>query len=141
MAVIDASVINIPLTFEVYPANLLGTKFTNWTPTSILSARDAMHFDDVAAMHKQVYPTLPAEVEDNYKSYQYVRGVTQDGTYMILGIPWIKEASIIVAGTGVLFIRVNNFVPNNENIANVRKALSSYGYTAVTTSTSPLGES
>lgn len=140
MAEINSSLTNIPLTFEVYPAALLGAKFTNFTITSILSAVDAAEFEDIAVLHKQVYPYLPeGTVENNYRAYQYVRGVTQDGTRRILGIPWIKADSIIPSGSSSLFIRIDGVVPNAETIANAKRGLYSFAFTQITASSEPLG--
>lgn len=141
MTVINADLIGVPIKFEVYPSSVLGATFPNFTITSILSALDAREFADIAVLHQQVYPYLPATVEDNYRSYQYIRGYTQDNEVKVLGIPWIKEDSILISGDSMFFIRVAGSTPNAENFKRAKRALVSYGFTQLTVSEEPLGKS
>lgn len=80
--------------FDLHPSAILGGDYKNVLVMSIMDYETALAFQDVAALHAQVYPTLPQDVPDDPSKYNYVKVRTAIGT-TILGIPWIDESTIV----------------------------------------------
>lgn len=119
--------LGVRLGFETYAPTILGTSFENCTPVALLDYVTATALGyDVKARHTNVYPMLPAGVAaDDYRTYSYYRIQLQNGSYDIVGAPWIKPGTITEKGYGVLEIKVVNATENDIPI--VRQALAAQG--------------
>jgi hypothetical protein len=80
--------------FDVYPSSILGTNFQNVTILSIMDYESALAFQDIAALHVNIYPTLPPATPDDPTATDYVRIRTASGARTILGMSWINLATI-----------------------------------------------
>ena len=116
---------------STYAPAVLGDNFKNFTVLAILDADTAAALGtDVAALHASVYPSIDdPKPTNNYKSYHYVRGETANGTKVILGLPWIVEASVVEVGAQTRVIRVANTTAADE--ITLREALSANGYSVL----------
>lgn len=114
-------------TFATHAPSILGTAFSNVKITSILLPEDAIRFGtDIAALHASVLPSLPTPKPDNYLSYSYIKGVTQNDTPFVLGLPWIDGSTIVSVGAVTKKFVVDNVTPAIE--ANIIEAISTIGY-------------
>lgn len=116
------------ISFDVYPGAIIGSTFTNARVLAILDRDTANIWIDTAALHANVYPTLPAGVPDDPSQYQYVKLQLSNGNMTIIGIPWIKEDTIQLIDVGTLTITVPNASPGDRE--RIISALSANGYRA-----------
>lgn len=104
------------VTFTVYPATILGTKYTSVKVLSILDYETAKSFVDIDALHRNVYPTLPGGTVPNDPSqYDYVKVRFGNGSSDIIGLPWINAATIVVSSSQTLQLTFANISPIDQN--------------------------
>lgn len=95
--------------FEVYPTAVLGSNFRDVRLEGILSPEMAMAFGaDIASLHANVYPSLPAGVPNDPMQYNYFRIRLANGSFMILGVPWVRQESIVLSEGGNLYLTFSN---------------------------------
>lgn len=93
--------------FEVYPAALLGNGFQNVTVMAIMDFESASKEFDAQARHVQVYPSLPAgSTPNNPAEYLFVKLRLANGTTTILGLPWIKQATIAQISSSTITVKI-----------------------------------
>ncbi|EKD22624.1 MAG: hypothetical protein ACD_84C00035G0004 [uncultured bacterium] len=80
--------------FDAHAAALLGTNFKNVTILAIMDADTASREIDIVALHKQIFPLLPAGTPNDPRSYDYVKIQTTAGHTTILGMAWINETTV-----------------------------------------------
>tara|TARA_B100000929_G_scaffold291132_1_gene288232 strand:- start:8860 stop:9261 length:402 start_codon:yes stop_codon:yes gene_type:complete len=90
----------------------------------------AQTYIDVAAMHVNVYGTLPAGTINDYKSYSYIIIVLQNGERTALGLPWIDSASIQLFERNTIYATIEDVGP--DDVDKIKRVLSSNGYGNVT---------
>ena|SRR5690606_37117832 len=111
--------------FEVYPSAKLGT-FNDVTLLSVLSPSDAMAMGyDIAALHANVYRTLPPTTPNDPMAYNYIRVRHDNGRAAIVGIPYIREDSIVLITQGVLTLRFDGVDQAGKDL--ILEALSANG--------------
>lgn len=85
------------ISFEIYPTAQFGNNFQNVTLAAFLDANLVRILGfDIISNHQNVYPSLPAGVPNDPTQYSYVRIEFESGQHQYLGIPWIREDSVIV---------------------------------------------
>lgn len=84
------------ISFDVYPRNYLGT-FSHVRVEGVLSYDAALRngFDPVS-LHVRVSPTLPDITPNNARDYSYVVVTDRNNKTALIGLPWIKEETLIV---------------------------------------------
>lgn len=117
------------VSFEVYPAQLLGTGFTNAKVLAIVDADTARAWIDPVAQHAAVFPTLPAGTINRYDAYLYLKLRLANGQLTALGLPWIRKETYTVNANRTIQLTIENVTPDDE--PKIRRALSANGYTAV----------
>lgn len=65
----------------------------------------------VDELHANVYGSLPNGTPNDPDAYMYVRIEFSNGNRQILGIPWIKESSIVVSNYSVINARISGVTP------------------------------
>lgn len=114
------------VSFEVYPAAVLGNRFDNVKVEGVFGSKIAKNYIDPEAMHINVYPTLPNGVPDDPDMYDYVLLKHTNGSYSVLGIPWIREDTIEIYQKGTLTLKVDDVGP--EDRTRIVRALAANGY-------------
>jgi len=114
------------VSFSIYPVGLLPNPITQAKVLDIFSPKTALKFADVAALHANVFPTLPVGSPSSYKDYNYVQLELANGTTLILGLPWIVESSIVVHQN--VQIRVVVSEVSAGDVATIRAALVANGF-------------
>jgi hypothetical protein len=97
MPIIDSSYYRKRISFEVYPATIIGTKFENVEVLCIVDYETAMNFADVHAKHIAVYPqlpTTPVPVPVDPSAYDYLKVRLQNGQIEYVGLPWIRPETV-----------------------------------------------
>jgi hypothetical protein len=118
------------ISFNFYPANILGTGYTNAKVLAIIDMGTAIVLGfDPAAMHASVYSTLPQGVPNDPSQYSYLKLLLANGQTTVVGIPWIIDSSLQAASTSSIVFTVNNVSPSDQN--KIIQALAANGYTAV----------
>jgi hypothetical protein len=114
--------------FVVYAPEILTSGFTNAKIMADLDMDTAQDLGlDVQAKHQALYPLIkPQGVADDPSSYGYVRVMKENGSIVMLGIPWIKESSIAVKQRNRITVDIPDVGTND--IALVKAALESNGY-------------
>lgn len=115
------------VTFNVHAPKLLGSNYADVEVMGLLDVDSAKTFIDPYAMHVNVYPSLPeGTVEDDPASYQYVKVKHPNGTYSVLGVPWIDANTIETSERGTLTLTLNNIHVSDKDT--IIRALSSNGF-------------
>lgn len=127
---ITADMIGAYASFTIYPAAILGNAFNRVKILAIYSARIAQRFADVAALHANVYPTLPPGSGELYTDYSYVEVEMPSGQTAILGIPWIVTSTFTLHTNSQAQFVVSNINPGDVEI--IRQQIIAAGYTDIT---------
>lgn len=112
--------------FSVYPSDILGNNFKQVIVEAIVNPSIAAKFLDIEAFHVQVYPYLPAGIPNDPRGYDYLMFKTASGQTTILGIPWIKQDSVVLAESGTIFVEIPNVT--TQDLTRVSDALSANGF-------------
>lgn len=117
------------VSFEVYPAQILGTGFHNAKVMGIIDADTARRWIDPVAMHAAVYPTLPEGSINQYDQYLYLKLLLANGQTTAIGLPWIRDDSYVVNEARRLQFIIENVTADDE--PRIRRALSANGFEAI----------
>ena len=121
--------LNDTISFQVYPAAVIGTIFNYCKITAVLDYDSAKLRRDVDALHENCYPTLPASVPDNPRQYFYLKVQLGSGEEVVLGQPYIDESTIKVLGQQCVRFTVENI--QSEDLKVISNLLASAGYSAI----------
>lgn len=125
-------IIDTMVSFDLYPATILGTSIKLAKVLGVCNAQVAMAAGhDGPAMHAIVFPTLPSGTPNGYDRYHYVHLKLQNGTKTFIGIPWIKESTFTVEVVRTLAFFIENITPDQQSHAIA--ALSAIGLTVAKT--------
>lgn len=119
------------VSFNLYPASILGSSYERVKVAAILDADSASSIADVASLHANVYPTLPQGSPSRYMDYLYAKIIHPNGTVGVVGLPWIDGEITIHEN---IAIRVNIENASMSDIERVRKALIASGFNDFTIS-------
>lgn len=118
------------ISFNFYPAAILGTGYQNAKVLAILDMGTVVVLGfDPAALHANVYATLPAGVPNDPSQYQYLKLLLANGQTTVVGIPWIIDSSLTVASVSSIQFTVTNVSPSDQNT--IIQALAAAGFKAV----------
>jgi len=113
--------------FSVYPVAQLGNNFQNIQVLALLDATTVQQLGvDIWAMHKNIYPTLPAGTPNDPTQFQYLRIKLQSGTSTIIAIPWINDSTVELVSAQTLDVKIYNVDPATW-IPRVQLALAQLG--------------
>lgn len=130
MLTIEQLPLNSTVTFDLHPSQLLGTSYKNAKVLAWLDADTVAYMGvDPIAMHANVYPTLPVETPNKYDGYPWLKLKLASGEITAIGVPWIKDGSLVVATTRKMQFTIDNVSPADQNV--ILQALSANGFTAV----------
>lgn len=130
MTTLDSSLIGKVIQFETNAPAILGARYKDVKLLAILDAGTAVLFADILAKHVAVYPYLPEGVLDDYTSYNYVKLEMPDKSIMIMGVPWINEASVQVIVNTDIVVKLKGRSHDDVNL--VRQALLANGFEGFT---------
>lgn len=112
MATQDKLVIKSVVSFSVYPTAVLNSKFSNVKVLGIIDASIARALGTgVNELHANVFSSLPSGTPNDPDAYLYVRIEFPSGQTQILGLPWIKESSIVVSDYTVINAKIAGVTP------------------------------
>lgn len=120
------------ISFEVYPAAIVGARFTDVKVLAHLDKDSARQWIDPEALHVNVYPTLPTGTPDDPDQYQFLKLKHPNGKISVIGIPWIREETLQISTKGTLTLTVKEVDP--ADMQRIVQALSANGYQADTVS-------
>lgn len=112
--------------FEVYPAALLGNGFKNVVVMAILDQESANQIIDTQALHIQVKPSLPVGSPSRASDYNYVKLRMPNGDTTVLGLPWIKDNTIVQQTSTTIMAVISGVTP--ADVSRVRAALLQNGF-------------
>lgn len=125
----DLEKIGSVVSFDVY-APELGVNFNGVEISAVYNYRTAVRNGrDVDAIHQQIYSRLPSSVPNDPTKYNYVEVITAGGEYVILGIPWIKESTIVVTKT--LIYKPSIVIEDATDVTKINQILNQAGYTKI----------
>lgn len=114
-------------TFITHAPAVLGV-FRNVKVEAILDWRTAQQYGDPAAMHANVYGTLPENTAPNdFRRYYYLLILTTNGTRTILGLPWIDGDSVEVNEHQRAVLTLENI--GVDDLPRIRNMVSANGFT------------
>ncbi len=117
------------VSFDLYPAAILGSSYQYAKVLAIIDADTARFWVDPIAMHANVYPTLPGSTPNSPSEYYWLKLKLADGTITAIGIPWIKEETYVQHTTSTIRLTIENVEPDQRN--QIVEALAANGFTAV----------
>lgn len=121
--------------FGVYPVAQLGNNFQNVKVLAMLDATTVQQLGvDIWAMHKNIYPSLPAGTPNDPTQYQYLRIKLQSGASTIIAIPWINDSTVELVNAQTLDVKIYNVDPATW-IPRVQLILAQAGLTNVSITT------
>lgn len=117
------------VTFQLYPSAIVTDDFTNVKVVGVTTHEGVSDKISPVRMHALVYPTLPAETPNDYRLYEYAIIKKQDGTLTAVGLPWVKENSIVVIGSIELLVTIRN--KTADDVTRLRKVLMENNFTDI----------
>lgn len=93
--------------FSVHAPSILGSNYKNARLMSILNYQTALRFGDVVLRHRQVYPYLPADTDNDQTKYKYYL-FDIGGRWVVLADVWLIPESVEVTTGGTVVIRMHN---------------------------------
>lgn len=112
--------------FTTFAPTILGT-FRGVRVKGIIDHQLAFNFIDPAAMHANVYSSLPQDqVPDDFRKYSYLVLTMPNDQKTAVGLPWIERSSVEKRGRGKATIVIDDVA--SSDLSKVQKALSSNGF-------------
>lgn len=111
--------------FEIWPAQLIGTRFNNVTYLGSVDASGVTQFEP-RSKHIAVYPTLPSGTPDRYDGYIYHRFRLPNGLVTFVGDPWIKVNTLVKLDNIRIEIRVGSVSAADAD--NIKQMFLNNGY-------------
>lgn len=103
------------ISFETIAPSILNLKYTQVKFAGLVSWAVARSFGDIASLHRSLYPSMnQTEVKDDYKSYSYLSFQNNSGIIQVIGVPWIREDTLVVSGSENLNIIFPNISPDKK---------------------------
>ena len=115
------------VSFNVYPAAILGTGFNFVKIKGILDARSAFQYIDPPSLHANVYPTLPVGTPNRYDAYTYGKLDLPNGDETCVGMAWINGSTLQVHENTGFTVAIVDSSP--DRFAALRNALIQAGFT------------
>lgn len=115
------------VTFQLYPAAIITDDFTNVKIVGTTTFEGAQAHISPQRLHALVFPTLPAGTPNDYRLYRYVLVMRHDNTLTAVGMPWIKEGSVVVHGAMELQVTIRGKTAADVNL--LRKVLMENNFT------------
>lgn len=95
----------------ILPQNYKGVRFEGGP----VGWRIAKLNGDIASTHRRLYPTIRGNgVKDDYRSYNYII-INVNDELVPLGLPWIKEESLVLSGSKDETFVFSNLSADNKN--------------------------
>ncbi len=107
------------ISFETIAPSIINLKYTNVRFEGIVGWSIAKTMGDIFTLHNALYPSMDqATVKDDYRSYKYLLFIPTTGPNadipQVLGLPWILEGSLEVAGQENLSLIFPSISPANR---------------------------
>lgn len=113
--------------FTTYAPGVLGT-YRNVRVEGIVDHRTAFQYVDPAALHANVYGSLPANSAPNdFRQYYYLVVLQPNGTRLAVGLPWIQGTSIELKERNRIRAVIEDV--GVDDMERVKRALQSNGFT------------
>lgn len=112
--------------FEVYPAALLPTDFSNITVLGVINERLARKFIATRELHANYYPMLPEGTPNDATAYSYLHIMLATGVETVVGLAWIKPDSVKSTTWNTYDVTVQTSDPDAAN--RIRLALVSNNF-------------
>jgi len=126
MAILDKLTLGTTVTFDTYPAAIIGTTFEDVKILGFFDKGTANAYIDADSMHANVFPTLPNGTPNDPDDYTFVKVQHPNGNFSVIGIPWIIESSIVIINKGKLTLVLDNItIEDRERIVS---AIAANGY-------------
>ncbi len=119
-------------TFEIYPSQIVTTRFTNVEYLGTIDATGVTEYVP-AVKHAAVFPYLPNGTVDKYDGYAYHRFRLASGKITFVGDPWIKVNTLVKLQNIKITATFSGVSASDE--ATIRAMCANYGYTDVTVET------
>ena len=129
MASIESLKMGDVVSFDVFPTAILGTSFKRVKVVGILDMDSAKQWIDPVALHVNVFPTLPSGTPNDPSDYYYVKIKMIDGQVTCLGLPWIREESIVVHENSTIKLTIESV--GVDDVEKIVRALAANGYAAI----------
>lgn len=119
------------VSFETYAPQIIGAVIQNAVVLSHLDADSVrMLGGDPYSKHAQVYPLLPTGTVDDAASYTYLKLKLVSTEIAYIGLPWIREETIVATQRRRAVVKIEDVGPSDVN--EIGLALSSNGYSKYT---------
>ncbi|MND14819.1 hypothetical protein D3C87_1396810 [compost metagenome] len=123
------------VSFSVYPTAVLPSSYKNVKVLGIIDDTTARALGlSVEEKHVNVYNSLPIGTPDDPTAYLYVRIQHPSGEFEILGLPWIRESTIVSLNFNTITAKISQVSP--DDYEDILAVLASAGYNHVELSTS-----
>lgn len=116
----DGAVYNFVTTSAV-----LGT-FKNVTAEGVVNYRVASKYIDAAALHANVFSTLPPGTPNDFTQYQYLIIRHPNGNESAVGLPWIQDGTVELIQRTDCYIKLVDV--SSEKEALIRQLIADNGF-------------
>ncbi|MBE0438159.1 MAG: hypothetical protein IBX57_00130 [Gammaproteobacteria bacterium] len=114
------------ISFDTYPASIIGARFEDVKVMALLDKETAKQYIDPDTLHVNVYPLLPAGSPDDPDAYQYVKLKHPNGNITVIGTPWIIPDTLSIVNKGNLTILIEDVTVTDREV--ILRAIKDNGY-------------
>lgn len=112
------------ISFELN-TNVLASEYKNCVYMGQVSYDLAILYDDVDAVHSNIYSTLPTGTVDDPRGYNYIIVMLPTKEKKVVGIPWIKDP-ITVNESCIFTVKIYDADLNSSE--KIKRALNAMGF-------------
>ena len=118
------------ISFDTLAPSILGTKFERVKVLGVLDSASAAQLGvDVVAMHRNIFPLLPAGTPDQIDAAPYLKLQLANGTFTAVSLNWINLDTVTVFESTSAAFTVSNIGPSD--ITRITDILKANGYSSL----------
>lgn len=118
--------IKLTYSFAVIPTIVLNGDYSSVYVLGVIDFETASKYADVQALHVNVYPYLDPTTPNDATAYSYLLFKTPNGITSALGLPWIREETIVLKEARTIRVTIGD--ASTPDVQRVRDALVQNGF-------------
>ena len=126
MLKINNELVGKTVTFDLYPASVIGTNFDRVEVIGLGKHEMVTGLISPATMHASVYPLLPPGSPKDYRDYEYLMVKLPSGKLTAVGVPWIVPDSVTIVTRTDISITIHD--ASLSDVPLLKRILNENGY-------------
>lgn len=129
MNITDRFKLKDTISFDTLAPSILGAKFTRVKVMAVLDSQSASQHIDVVAMHRNIFPMLPAGTPDQLDAAPYLKLQLPNGEVTVVSLNWIRLETVEVFVSTSANFAISNIA--STDIERITALLKANGYNSI----------